>query len=106
MGVPLMPKVKTVSYTITMPKELQERMQKAPTGTGGWQNLMVDLQSQVEGDKLELSQALLDRMVPMATKYGGGGYQGVIRWILCLLLAEHQGAILGESQTLKQGKVA
>jgi len=101
MGVPLIPKHKTVSYTITMPVELAERLSKAPTGEGGWQNLINDIRSQVDGDKLELSQALLDRMIPMATKYGAGGYQGVIRWILCLLLAEHQTVILGASTKIK-----
>jgi hypothetical protein len=101
MGVPLMPKVKTLSYTIAMPVELRDRLAKPVTGEGGWQTLLRDIQSQVDGDALELSQALLDRMIPMATKYGAGGYQGVIRWILCLLLAQHQTAILGASQTLK-----
>ncbi len=103
MGVSLLPKsagVKTLSYTITMPPQLVERMKQAPKGVGGWQSLMTDLQSQVEGTQLEVSQTLLAKMIPMATNYGAGGYQGVIRWILCLLLAQHTDALIGVPQTL------
>jgi len=102
MGVPLIPKLKTVSYTITLPAELLERLSKAPVGEGGWQSLIKAIQTQITGNKLELPQALLDQMIPKATKYGAGGYQGVIRWILCLLLAEHQATILGQSTTIKE----
>jgi len=104
MGVQLIPqtlKIKTLSYTIVMPAELQTRMAKPVTGEGGWQSLMKGLQAHVDGSHLELPQALLIKMVPMATQYGAGGYQGVIRWILCLLMAQHSDAILGKAETLK-----
>lgn len=104
MGAQLLPqsvKVKTLSYTIVMPAELKERLAKPVTGTGGWQSLMTDMQSQVEGDELELSQALLEKMIPLATKYGAGGYQGLIRWVLCLLLAQHTEAVIGSGVNLK-----
>ena len=106
MGAKLLPqslKIKTLSYTIVMPSELQARLNKPgfPKGEGGWQTLVREMQSQMDGEKLELSQTLLNKMVPLATQYGAGGYQGLIRWVLCLLLAQHQGAVLGEPQSLK-----
>lgn len=105
MGATLLPqgiKVKTLTYTITMPAELKERLSKPVTGQGGWQSLVTDMQSQMDGDELELSQALLDKMIPMATKYGAGGYQGLIRWVLCLLLAQHQETVIGKSTGIKE----
>jgi hypothetical protein len=110
MGAKLIPqslKIKTISYTITMPAELKARLtvEGFPKGQGGWQSLVKGIQSQIDGDTLELSQGLLDSMIPKATEYGAGGYQSLIRWILCLLLAQHGPAILGKSETIKD-KVA
>lgn len=104
MGVQLLPqslKVKTLSYTITMPVELRDRILAPTSGKGGWQTLMASLRSQVEGETLELPQVILTKMIPLATKHGAGGYQSVIRWILCLLLAQHMEALIGTPQTLK-----
>jgi hypothetical protein len=116
MGVSLLAKpqalpVKTLSYTITLPPELVIRLAKPVTGKGGWQTLMHQIVSQVENDTLELSQGILTEMITKATKHGAGGYQSVIRWILCLLLAQHTTALIGKPETLKalaggMGKVA
>lgn len=104
MGVQLLPqslKVKTVTYTIVLPAELRDRIAKPITGKGGWQSLMGQIQSQMDGDTLELPQSILTAMIPKATVYGAGGYQGVIRWILCLLLEQHTEALIGKPETLK-----
>lgn len=104
MGVQLLPqslKVKTVTYTIVMPPALRDRLAKPLTGKGGWQSLMAQIKSQVDGDTLELPQSILSAMIPKATMHGAGGYQSLIRWILCLLLAQHTEALIGKPETLK-----
>lgn len=100
-GVPVIPKITTKSYTITLPPELTIRLLKPVTGPGGYQGLMRDLQEHVEGDTLELPESLLDRCIAYGGKANEGGFQTVIRWILCLVLAQHKQAILGTPQTLK-----
>lgn len=109
MGVQLLPqslKVKTVTYTIVMPPELRDRLAKPVTGKGGWQTLMNQIASQVDGDTLELPQSILTAMIPKATMHGAGGYQGVIRWILSLLLAQHMETLIGKPETLKGAAMA
>lgn len=109
MGAKLIPqtvKVKTITYVIDFDKVPGGQALKARLngftvkGEGGWQSLMTEIKSQVDGDTLELPQALFAKMIDKATAYGSGGYQGVIRWILCVLLAQHSEAILGVPQTL------
>lgn len=103
-GVPLIPKVTTKHYLIVLPSELAERLSKPVTGKGGWQSLLKDIQGQRDPSTplaLELPESLLHRMIPYAVKFGSGGYQGLIRWILCLVLEQHHETILGTPQTLK-----
>jgi len=100
-GVPVIPKIVTKSYTITLPGELTVRLLRPVTGPGGYQGLMRDLQEHVEGDSLEMPDSLLDRCIQYGGKANEGGYQSVIRWILCLVLLQHKAAILGTPQTLK-----
>lgn len=106
MGVQLLTKpqtlqVKTLTYTIVLPPELKARLAKGATGKGGWQTLLNQIASQVDGDTLELPQSILTNMIDKATAHGAGGYQGVMRWILCLLLAQHMDALIGTPETLK-----
>lgn len=103
-GVPLLPGVKTKHYAIVLPGPLAERLTKPVTGQGGWQDLLKDLGAHVDGLTLELPESLMHRMIPYAVKFGSGGYQGIIRWILCLVLEQHHTSILGVPETLKGGK--
>lgn len=100
-GIPLLPKVKTKHYTIVLPSPLATRLAKPVTGQGGWQDLLTDLKAHTDGESLELPEKLMHRMIPYAVKFGSGGYQGIIRWILCLLLEQHNATILGVPETLK-----
>lgn len=67
-------------------------------GSGGWQSLMADIASHIAGDgetyMLKVTPALLDKMIPYAVKFGGGGYQSTIRLILCLFLQVNKSAVL------------
>jgi len=102
-GVPLIPKLTTKTYTITLPAPLWARLRKPITGQGGWQDLMTALQAHTDQDKAEaeIPEALMHRMIPYAVKFGSGGYQAVIRWVLCLVLEQHEKTLIGEPKTLK-----
>lgn len=91
--------VKTKHYTVTLPTELAQRLSQPVKGQGGWQSLIQDLQGHLDSDSLELPESLIHRMVPYAVKFGSGGYQSLIRWILCLVLDQH--TIFGVGQSLK-----
>jgi hypothetical protein len=93
---------KTPIYPIVLPPELRDRIVKPVKGAGGWQTLMTDIQGHTDGPGLtaEIPDALLRRLIPYAVEFGSGGYQGVIRWILCLVLAQHMPQLIGEGTTL------
>lgn len=111
VGIPLMPKLTVKHYTVVLPVELGQRLTKPVTGQGGWQSLVTDIQAHVEAQDqpvgipvlytLELPEGLMHRMIPYAVKFGSGGYQSMIRWILCLVLEQHRTDILGEPIVLK-----
>lgn len=94
----------TKHYLITLPPELHARLRQPVKGEGGWQNLLQDLQDHTDPVALEaeIPEALMHRMIPYAVKFGSGGYQGIIRWVLCLVLQQHEAGILGTSKTLAQ----
>lgn len=113
-GVVLMPaKFKTKHYVVTLPPELAERLKKAPTGQGGWQSLINEVRAHcafTETDVagvllingvLTLPDPLFRKLIPKATVYGSGGWQNIIRWILCLVLEQQTEAVIGEAQTIK-----
>lgn len=114
LGIPLLPKLKTKHYPIQLPSELGERLMKPVIGQGGWQDLVKVLQAHVETKDapvglpveyaMDLPEVLMHRMIPYAVKFGSGGYQSMIRWILCLVLQQHEASILGPVASLK-GKV-
>src|SRR5437667_3601480 len=96
-GLPLIPKLTTKHYAISLPTELHTRLRQPITGTGRWQGLLKDLQEHTDPDKAEaeIPETLMHRMIPYAVKFGSGGYQSIIRLILCLILEQHEGVILG-----------
>jgi hypothetical protein len=117
-GVVLMPaKFKTKHYTIKLPPELAARLKKPPTGQGGWQSLINEVRLHctftpgtpagggevtiAAGGVLTLPDPLFRKLIPKATVYGSGGWQNMIRWVLCLVLEQCTEAVLGEAQTLK-----
>lgn len=83
-------------YPISLPGPLHVRLRKEVTGVGGWQTLMNELRACTLPDVpvIMLPRTLMLTMIPKAVVHGSGGYQGVIRWILCLLLEQHTGAVL------------
>lgn len=111
VALPLIPKLSTKHYTVSLPTELGKRLMSPIKGQGGWQSLTKDIQQHVEVTEqpvgidvtytLELPEGLMHRMIPYAVKFGSGGYQGMIRWILCLVLEQHRVDILGEPIVLK-----
>lgn len=83
-------------YPVTLPPALHDRLRKQITGVGGWQTLMGQLRECTMPDipVCMLPRDLLLAMVPKAVVHGSGGYQGVIRWLLCLVLEQHTATIL------------
>jgi len=120
-AVKLLPvKLATKQYEVKLSAECYARLTRlhhqVVTGksTGGWQTLIRDLYQQiasppvvdaegVETQKavLVLSEGFLHRLIPPAVRYDSGGYQQVIRWVLCQLLDQYRTQILGMPQTLK-----
>lgn len=108
IGVPLLGSQATV-YTVTLPPDLTAKIAKPVTGMGGWQRAMIDLQGHVTASQtpdpetgtvitigtLTLTPHTLDRLIQLSVKHGSGGYQAVIRHVVCLTLAQHKAAILG-----------
>lgn len=103
-GVVLMPgKIKTKHYVVTLPAELHGRLMKPVKGEGGWQNLMKELQlhTQLAELTVTLPDPLFRKMIPYATGNHSGGFQNVVRWLLCCLLEQHGQELLGEAPSLK-----
>lgn len=114
-GVPLI-KAKTVKTTATVmvsgvtsvviPLALAESILSKPSTGGGWQTLMGELQKALvkmaetvedpaASHVLYLSPVLLGKLIDKATLYGpGGGYQGVMKSIVCLAVKQHPGQVL------------
>lgn len=92
------------TFTIVPPQELTMRLIQPVKGAGGWQSLMTDLQhclqvSATEGPKLTIPASLLSRMIPYSVKFGSGGYQGIIRWVICLVVESHANLLLTQGET-------
>jgi hypothetical protein len=87
-------------YAIVLPVACYERLLKPTKGQGGWQTLIGQLQTMAvhtaDVPMMQLPEAMLHRLIPAAVKYGSGGYQSLIRWILCLVLEQHRLDILGK----------
>lgn len=83
-------------YQVSLPHDLHAKLLKPITGVGGWQSLMSELRAVTLTDQpvIMLPRVLLLTLIHKSVAHGSGGYQGVIRWLLCLTLAQHQGAIL------------
>ncbi len=84
------------TYPVTLPSPLHARLLKPVAGVGGWQTLMGQLRDCTLPDVpvCMVPHSLLVTMIPKAVVHGSGGYQGVIRWLLCLVLEQHQGSLL------------
>ncbi len=105
-GVPLLGTAGTV-YPVIVPAELADKIKKPVTGMGGWQRLMMELSAlTIYGPgpdpstgiiawTITLTPHMMDRLITKAVKHGSGGYQAVIRWIVCLALSQHKAKILG-----------
>jgi len=101
-GVILMPaSFKTKHYTVSLPKELAERMAVVPKGAGGWQSFMADVRAHLDGDVLTLPEPLFRKMIEKASSNVSGGFQNMLRWVVVCALAQHTEAILGKPKTLK-----
>lgn len=108
-GVHLLGKAGT-TFVVQVPADLLAKIQKPVTGMGGWQRVMLELQAATGLDAgqdgadpvpvpvVTLTPFQLDRLITLAVKHGSGGYQAVIRHLVCLTLAQHKGAILGGKQ--------
>lgn len=111
-GVSLLAKADGATvYNLAIPAPLADRIVKPITGVGGWQRVMHELQGQLTGAPaqdpvsglpvmlytLAVTPFLLNRLIGLSVKHGSGGYQAVIRHVVCLALAQFKTAILGGS---------
>ena len=103
-GIDLVSAIGGTLFPIVLPEQLAAKISKPITGSGGWQKVMGDLQGQLThqegaGDVLvpvlSLTPHLLDRITTLSVKHGGGGYQAVMRWIVCLAMDQHKSKLLG-----------
>jgi hypothetical protein len=102
---------------VAIPYDLAQSILNKPSTGGGWQALMGELQKVLVAAPadptvpvaigsiltgpfthvLNLTPVLLNKLVDKATLYGpGGGYQGVMKSIVCLAVKQHPGQILNE----------
>jgi len=84
----------TTGYSIVLPLQLAAKVMAPITGTGGWQTLQAGLQAQcvANGDgtyTLTVAVGTVHKLASYGSKYGGGGYQSTIRWIMTLLVGQH-----------------
>jgi len=73
---------------LALPIALGARLEKEVKGQGGWQTLLTLIRSQTfkigDGEyRLKVDPTLLQQMIHYSVKHGSGGYQSLIRWILC-----------------------
>jgi hypothetical protein len=95
-------------YLIKLNDETFHRISKELKGQGGWQGIVAALQGglmTVEGDQpgtvihaIMVPQWLMRKIIPYATKHGGGGYQAVFRMLVCLWVAQFEQELLGLDQ--------
>lgn len=107
-GVPLLGKAGT-AFAVTLPLDLLAKVMKPIVGMGGWQRIMSELQAvtvinQPAADgqggfyqtgTMTLTPHLLTKLIALSVKHGSGGYQAVIRHVVCLALNQHKAALLG-----------
>lgn len=79
-----------------LPVELAAKLAKPVTGQGGWQTMLAMLQGYMADFNGTTYMSLPDsyvtgKLVPLTVKYGGGGYQSMVRHIVCLWLAAKEG---------------
>lgn len=84
----------TTGYSIVLPLQLAAKVMAPITGTGGWQTLQALLQAacHANGDgtyTLTVAVGTVHKLASYGSKYGGGGYQSTIRWIMTLLVGQH-----------------
>src|SRR5881394_2933306 len=102
VGVPL---VKATVVPVVIPLGLAESILSKPSTGGGWQAIMGDLQKALvktaevadpaSSHVLELTPYLLLKLIDKATLYGAsGGYQGVMKSIVCFAVKQHPGKVL------------
>jgi hypothetical protein len=90
---------------VVIPAQLYHMILSKPSTGGGWQSIMAQLQSGLAVGHtsfeptaatiyvLHLSPWLLAKIVDKAT-IGSGGYQAVMRWVVCLAAKQHPGAVI------------
>ena len=94
-----------MEYLIHLPEkctlQLSRYLSKPSHTIGyGWQTLVRDLGArttlhiETRTATLRLEDEFIHRLIPPAVKYGSGGYQSLIRWILCLLLEQHRAVLV------------
>ncbi len=111
VGVPGVPLIKATEIPVVISWSLAQSILSKPSTGGGWQALMGEVQKAlftfssgppetVEASHvLRLTPYLLAKLVDKATMYGGGGgYQGVMKSIVCLAVKQHPGQILKGGQ--------
>ena len=93
---------------VMIPYDLAQAIANKPSTGGGWQALMGEVQKvlvvldpaeTLNTHVLNLTPYLLNKLVDKATLYGpGGGYQGVMKSIVCFAVKQHPGQILKGGQ--------
>jgi hypothetical protein len=86
--------------TITLPLQLAAKVMAPITGQGGWQSLQAVLQAGCKFGSdgvytLTMAPATISKLATYGTKFGGGGYQGTIRWILTCYVDQVVVKVLG-----------
>ena len=80
---------------VALPTSLHVRLRTLPEGKGGWQSIMQGLYDVTDPDVpvcyLTLGHFLA--LVAKSIKHGQGGYQGVLRHVVCLAVAQNKGVM-------------
>lgn len=71
-----------VTRKIAVSEPLRRRLFAPTAGAGGYQTLVQEIQKRLEGDKLAVDDALMERIEHYAFDYGTGGWQQLLRDLL------------------------
>jgi hypothetical protein len=72
----------TLSIRIVLSDEAVERLRRPVNGQGGFQSFLRSLQRNLDGHELTLTPAAVKRIANYVERYGDGGFQGRLAFVL------------------------
>jgi hypothetical protein len=78
----ILDRMSSSTRTIVLSKPLQERLSAPTAGAGGYQTLVQEIQKRLERERLDVDDALVERIEHYAFDYGAGGWQQLLRDLL------------------------